>query len=1504
MRKRHILILLPLAGSVLHAAPGDLDTGFNPNANNTVNSIAVQADGKVLIGGDFSSAGGTRNRIARLNADGSLDNGFNPNANSTVNSIAVQTDGKAFIGGNFDTVGGLPRSRIARLNADGSLDASFNRIANNLVSSLAVQGDGKVLIGGSFTTVGGVTRDYIARLNADGSLDTGFNPEVSGSVNGIAVQWDGKVLIGGSFSNVGGVTRNRIARLNADGSLDTGFNPNANGSVYCLAVQADGNVLMGGNFFTVGGLTRNYIARLNADGSLDTGFNPNVNSAVNSLVLQADGKVLIGGEFTTVGGGASNRIARLNADGSLDTSFNASANATVNCLAVQADGKVLMGGGFTTVGGVTRNRIARLANDPASQSLTIPDATRVRWSRGGAAPEVVDVVFEQNLDNGATWSPLGAGTRIGVTADWELTGLSLSAGAKVRATGRTIGGQNNGSNGLIRQVYPAVSINGLVSSDLGTTTATLSATVTLDEPIASVTERGFVYAPTATNSDPLIGGSGVTKVTASGTIGFFNASISGLTQGTGYSYKAYAINSQGTSYTSVGTFTTLSTNANLSNLTLSSGTLSPTFASGSTSYTASVSNATPSITATPTGAQANATIAVRVNGGSYASVTSSSPSGSLALNVGSNTVDVQVSAQDGLTQKIYTVTVTRIGLPTVITPLATNITATGAMLGGNVTADGGATVTESGVVYSATSTNNNPIIGGTGVTQVTATGTTGVFTAPITGLIQGTRYSFKAYAINSLGASYTSAESFVTLTVLGISGLDQTILSGGTAPSPSNGTDFENVAIGQVASRVYTIENSGSEPLSMTGEPLVVVEGDHANEFHVTVAPETVVQAGSTTAFEVRFAPTQPGIREATIKFAMSGITESPANFAVQGFGALPVPRRQTIAFSPPAVVYLSQSPLPLTATASSGLPVTLQLSSGLAMLSQYGLLTLTTPGTVRVQATQAGDGTHAAAPTVQRTITVKSDPSALTLVDLVKTFNGSPQAAGVIGVEPSDVTLTYKVGGVFRPEPPTEAGQYPVKAVAGGVSKTGTLIIHPASLVVQVEDKRRLVGQPNPAFTVIFDGFIGGDNLETVLTTPFRLTTQATLRSPVGSYPILASGGAVISNYKPVHRPGTLVIEGVAGSYEALLKNRDSGLPNGHLALTVPGASTSFTASLRIATETSAIAWSGPLTLSESDRLATAMLVKTVSGVNYELQVALSMSGEMSCEVRRAGMLVAAAEDGIRLLSLPKGQRSAAEGRYTVVLEPAQPAGDTVPAGAGWATGRADSQGKIMLSGRLGDGTAFTAGLPADVGEMPRYRLFVQPYLPRRTQSYAAGTFKLTPHPNVVNLQQVEASQLTWIKSGLPKDAAYRDGFGPVTTLMTMEPWQSPTATRSLATLLNLGSESQWAVEHSPSGSLFHGTLPGLVAVNARNLVSVVTPPANPRKWKMQVNPATGSYTGGFELLDVTELRKVSFSGVLRQTPTLVDTMIGGGFYMLPALKTAPNNEQTSGAVFFLRPE
>ena len=227
-----------------------------------------------------------------------------------------------------------------------------------------------------------------------------------------------------------------------------------------MAVQADGKIVLGGDFTMVNGTPRNRIARLNADGSLESTatFNPGtgVNGIVSSVAVQADGKVVLGGVFTTVNGTARSRIARLNPNGSLESTvtFNqgTGANNTVFSVAMQADGKIVLGGSFSTVNGTARNRIARLANDPAPQTASAPDATQVLWSRSGSAPEVGQVTFELSTDGGTNWTPLGAGTRIGTTANWQRTGLSLPASGRLRARGRTTGGYYNGSSGLVETV--------------------------------------------------------------------------------------------------------------------------------------------------------------------------------------------------------------------------------------------------------------------------------------------------------------------------------------------------------------------------------------------------------------------------------------------------------------------------------------------------------------------------------------------------------------------------------------------------------------------------------------------------------------------------------------------------------------------------------------------------------------------------------------------------------------------------------------------------------------------------------------------------------------------------------------------------------------------------------------------------------------------------------------------------------------------------------------------
>jgi uncharacterized delta-60 repeat protein len=357
-------------------AAGDVDTSFNTSAGllGFVFTFATQPDGKILLGGMFDNVNGIpRNSLARLNADGSLDANFNPDGldDGFVLSLATQSDGKILVGGLFSSVNGFRRNNLARLNADGSMDETFNPGANERVIALAAQPDGKIVVGGRFTSIGGASRNRLARLNADGSPDSAFNTGTAANsqVNALALQPDNKILIGGNFTTFNGVARNRLTRLNADGSLDSTFNvgTGASGGIFSLLLQPDGKAVLGGDFTTFNGSPRNSLTRVNADGSVDSSFLPATSSGgVRDIQLQTDGKIVIGG-FLFFPNTFDKAIARLNADGSLDTAFNLGSTSFNSSeafgMVLQPNGKILVGGQFIHFNNVARNNLARLNND-------------------------------------------------------------------------------------------------------------------------------------------------------------------------------------------------------------------------------------------------------------------------------------------------------------------------------------------------------------------------------------------------------------------------------------------------------------------------------------------------------------------------------------------------------------------------------------------------------------------------------------------------------------------------------------------------------------------------------------------------------------------------------------------------------------------------------------------------------------------------------------------------------------------------------------------------------------------------------------------------------------------------------------------------------------------------------------------------------------------------------------------------------------------------------------
>jgi uncharacterized delta-60 repeat protein len=458
------LASLSLAGPACGQAPD----GFNPGASNSIYALAIQSDGKVLVGGAFTTlAGQPCSHIGRLNPDGTLDTAFNPGAGSNVNALAIQADGKILVGGSFTTLGGQTRTNLGRLNSDGTLDDTFNASASSNVYALALQADGGILVAGAFTRLGGQAHTNLARLDAAGGLDAGFVAAASGPVYCLAQQADGKILVGGFFTNLCGQVRTNLGRLETNGTLDAGFTAHARGPsafINALAVQANGQILVGGAFANLGGQARTNLGRLNSDGGPDAGFITGVSGGgfplVYSLGVQANGQVLVGGAFTNLGGQMRTNIGRLNSDGGLDTGFHPGANSYVLSLALQPDGKILAAGSFTSLGGQPRVRIGRLQNtEPATQSLAFENST-LTWQRGGTSPEIWRASFDFTT-NGTDWVVLGNGTRL--PGGWQLTNVVAPANCTLRARGFVAGGQFNGSSWFVERTLPTIPLTVLVN---------------------------------------------------------------------------------------------------------------------------------------------------------------------------------------------------------------------------------------------------------------------------------------------------------------------------------------------------------------------------------------------------------------------------------------------------------------------------------------------------------------------------------------------------------------------------------------------------------------------------------------------------------------------------------------------------------------------------------------------------------------------------------------------------------------------------------------------------------------------------------------------------------------------------------------------------------------------------------------------------------------------------------------------------------------------------------
>jgi uncharacterized delta-60 repeat protein len=373
---------------------GAVDVDFGAAIpNDTVLSAVRQPDGKLLIAGYFTRVGtNDRTCVARLNTDGSLDTTFDAGVitNSTfgappqpafVAALALQSDGRILMGGLFTGIGGQLRRNLARLEANGALDSNFiNGPVSSSVLALALQADRKILVSQTYYSPG------LLRLTTNGAQDSTFQYAPSllpnRTIKSIALQPDGRILIGGDFTSVSGSQRTGLARLLTNGLVDNTL-ADIQTPVDTMALLPDA-IVIGGAFTSVRGLSQRYLAAVSYSGLvLSNVWRPMINQPVRLLVKDSCDRVLAAGGFTNTGSSVVRGLLRFLPDGQSDATFSLPVfNSSVRAIAFTDDARILGAGDFTEVNGCYRPGVARLFEGALTAPVFVYQPTNIATVMG------------------------------------------------------------------------------------------------------------------------------------------------------------------------------------------------------------------------------------------------------------------------------------------------------------------------------------------------------------------------------------------------------------------------------------------------------------------------------------------------------------------------------------------------------------------------------------------------------------------------------------------------------------------------------------------------------------------------------------------------------------------------------------------------------------------------------------------------------------------------------------------------------------------------------------------------------------------------------------------------------------------------------------------------------------------------------------------------------------------------------------------------------------------
>ncbi len=452
-----VLAALMLAAGAEAAAPGSIPVGASWQTNGRVETVVVSGS-TAYLGGEFTSVrpagdpAGTgevaRNHVAALNLETGALLPWDPNANSTVQAIAVSGQ-TVYLGGTFGTVGGKTHARVAAVDATtGAPIQTFKAKTNGEVMSIAVGANG-LYLGGNFTTADKVARNFLAEVDpSTGALVTGFTATASAKVNAVAFTTDGtRLVVAGNFTSLdGSILQRFIGAVSPSTGALLAWANHPSYTITTLAVDANGvygaGTGNGGNIVAFSPSTGAQLWIGGVDGN-------------DQAITVQDGTVYVGGHFNNYCGHvfgtnacavptARDHLLALDETTGNILPWHPSANGVLGVFALAGgDGTLTAGGDFTKIGGVTQQGFAEF---PEISLPTLTDSaggvptstTPVTVTASGStdsAPGFAGYKYETSTDGGTTWSAL----RTGAVATVKTVGVTVVRFEALDAYGNTSG---------------------------------------------------------------------------------------------------------------------------------------------------------------------------------------------------------------------------------------------------------------------------------------------------------------------------------------------------------------------------------------------------------------------------------------------------------------------------------------------------------------------------------------------------------------------------------------------------------------------------------------------------------------------------------------------------------------------------------------------------------------------------------------------------------------------------------------------------------------------------------------------------------------------------------------------------------------------------------------------------------------------------------------------------------------------------------------------------------